>query len=195
MRLDIAKLSAKWFGVDWDQGGGRFKELVRDANWHAYEYGWLSIPGYLAEGFFLRIQHVLSWIPFLWDDYDWDYTGIWLLQREKIKRLRLCLTRNKLVCGWEKSAKEMKTAEAVLTRLIEDDYIPDEWEKHWKTFGHIEFKSLPDGSRISVRKDQKTEEESGKDIKRLAEREEYLRNQDMTFLGEHLKKHIRGWWD
>lgn len=191
--MSIIDATDGWL-TDWSQEGGRFKEWVRGLSLNSINHGWVSTlisePGHWWRSF----CHVLSWLPFLWDDRDFDQAYLWKMMREKLRRMR----QHQETCGISadagKVAEEIKVAETVLDRLLADAYTDADWAEHERRFGSLKSKwvLMPDGS-MALPSSHDTEE--GADTRRISERGETLRQADSAFLGKWLAEHWFGWWD
>lgn len=69
-----------------------------------------------------KVVNVVSWIPFLWNDYDYDYSTILRLLEYKISRLRKHVEKHRMHTCWAKDAKQMRRAELVCKRLYKGNY-------------------------------------------------------------------------
>lgn len=189
--MDIMELTDGWL-TDWGKEGGRLKEWVREVHLEAINHG--LVPALLAwPGRWLRAAaNAVSWLPFLWDDRDWDQAYLWRVMREKIRRMRLHHERDQVISDWERVAGEMRRAEEILTRLIEDDYAVSDWLEHERKYGSILDRTEPgpDGTRVI----KSLGEEASDDLRAIADREWSLKRADAELLGKHLASSWWGWW-
>jgi hypothetical protein len=159
-------------------------ELIRDKL-----YGWFY---YSPVRFCRRIKMVLEWSVFLWDDYDWDYVYIWRVLQYKLKRTRECIVSNGITMKADQVGKEIRVAENLLQRLIDDAYIDDDLRDYFEKYP-MEWEDTPDGGRIT--RAEKKDLKRDRLFKAINVKETYLRKQDMEYLAKHMNKHIRRWWD
>ena len=196
MTLNVIDMTDGWL-TDWGKESGRFKEWVRELHLDAVNHGWARSIAKQPGRWLRRVGHVMSWLPFLWDDYDFDQSYLWMMVREKLKRMRGHQEDERLISDWKRVAGEIHVAEMVLTRLIEDKYVDEDWEKHYKEFGeafphHLRYEK-PDGSVVH-RPRPDPDGRRGKDIKRIADREWQCKREDARFMGDYMAKHWWGWW-
>jgi hypothetical protein len=149
-----------------------------------------------AYRFFMRISHVIGWIPVIWRDYDWDHEFLYIIMREKMRRMRLNHERVRLIADWEKVAGELRECEGALGRLIEDDYARERHRAHREKFGDSWSRSTdvinPDGSVTVKFQDIPGERD---DFLRIMEEEEAERIADLKLVAKHFVENSRGWWD
>jgi hypothetical protein len=127
-----------------------------------------------------RVGHILSWVPFLLEDHDWDFAYILRVLEYKIARTRKCITKNNHIStkDIELICKRTRTCELLLRRLRDDDYID---------LSSVFDENYDIGKTLSPEKSEL--------LKKLNAHEVYLRNQDMDMLFKYLKKYGRSWWD
>lgn len=180
--------------TDWSEQGGRFKEWVRGIELTSINHGYLYAMYRQPIIWWESICNIVSWIPFLWDDRDWDHAYLLNMMQEKLRRMRI----HQEKCGHSTSsaeiAKQILVAELLLKRIIANDYVMADYAEHEKKFGSIfdRREKLPDGSAIT--RPSRDPEES-KDVRRMADKEAYMSKQDLEYFGRHFAKHVRGWWD
>lgn len=187
--------------TNWEEEGGRFKEWIRSISLRSINHGWFYAlymePVYLWR----KAWNVVTWIPFLWDDYDWDHVYLWKVMRFKIERMRKDQEEGQNHEDWKKVADQMRSAEFVLTRLIDDEYVTEEWEEHRKKYGSImdRHEKVDPNSKlgkqgIAAITRPHRDPACGRDVVRIAKLDDKRRNDDMEYLGKYLAKHVRGWW-
>jgi hypothetical protein len=183
--------------TDWGKSGGRFKEWVRGMELDAISNGWWHSISREPGSWWRRIKHVVSWIPYLWDDYDFDQVYLWKIMREKLRRMREDHEESQFIADWKRVADEIRVAENILTRLIEDKYANEDWERHHKQYGEPfpDFlrEELPDGSVMHHPRPD-PDGRCGADIKRITDREWSRKKADAKFLGQYMAKHWWRWW-
>lgn len=187
--------------TNWEERGGRFKEWVRSVNLTSINHGWFHAI-YMQPVFILKkVWNALTWLPFLYDDADWDHVFLWRIMRYKIERMRRDQEYGQRHENWKDVADQMHSAELVLTRLIDDEYVRDEWEVHEKRYGSIlnQYEELDHNSELGKKGvaaiiRPRRDPAYRKSVMRMAKLEEKRRNADMEYLGKYLAKHVRGWW-
>jgi len=148
------------------------------------------------------IKNVWKWLPIVWDDKQWDHVYLYIILRHKLSIMERYFRENGHLVRSEEDAKKMKLCILLLDRLIKDDYSFNAFKKHDKKWGEIDLKRvrLPNGSTgccISRPNaiTRKEKEKERKETIRCAKHEDYLRKQDIVYLFDTIKKHIRSWWD
>jgi hypothetical protein len=179
--------------IDWSQSGGRFKEWCRGLKLNAINHGWLRTlwdePGH----WWRQAMHVASWIPFLWDDADFDHVYLWRMMREKLSRMESHHRQDQIIADWEKVADEISVAVSTLDSLIKDDYVSHDWDAHWAKYGSMFDGKCEREGGLLVWPARHDPEESAS-IKRLAEKEWAAKQADSKFLCQWLNRRWWGWW-
>lgn len=145
---------------------------------------------------YYKFTRLLSWVPVLWGDVDWDYSGIWQILYFKLKSMREEQSSNSHHTEWERTCSEMKVAEDCAYRLWKNCYLSDAWDAHYKEWPSMferksEWITLPDGLiQMPGMKDEQREA-----FTKIADEEERLIQADMDQLSKSLSTQIRGWWD
>lgn len=117
--------------------------------------------------FFYFLKRLWEYREVLWDDFEGDWIPIARMLQYKIRRNRESMERNKIIVNWERPVKQQCMAEALLQRIIDDDYINID-----------NYKNL-----------------NPKDKSAAWDRYESMRNQDLALLCKTLEKHLLEWWD
>jgi hypothetical protein len=141
-----------------------------------------------------KIKNVVRWTPILWNDVDWDYTSLYIVTLNKIKNMREHHEEHHNHTDWEEVVSQMKTAEGCLERLIEDNYLSEEWDKHrdkYPRIPHSLWEKLPDGC---IKMPDMKEKERVEFLK-LVDAEEKLRQTDKETFASAWTKHVQQWWD
>lgn len=139
-----------------------------------------------------KLSNIVRWVPILWNDVDWDYASLYVLMYSKIRFMRDHHEECHHHTDWIEVVGQMQTAEDCLRRLCKDDYAMDVWESHYAQFprtdklinlsnGHRQVVSMSDEERVSFFK--------------CADKEEELRQSDLSTFASIFVKHVRGWWD
>jgi hypothetical protein len=152
---------------------------------------------------------MVSWLPIIWNDYDWDHVYFYIIIRHKLREMEKFF-RSDAVWSMkaEKCADDMKKCILTLDRLINDDYNSlaggDILDKKW---GNLEMEFTEAGlgenkkkyrQLLLTRKNVITFEDSeisDREFDIVKKREDVLRKQDLKYLFEQLNKHIVTWWD
>lgn len=179
--MGLMDLTDGWL-VDWSQRGGRFKEWVRGMHLDAINHGWIRTIATQPMYWWRAVRHIASWIPVLWDDCDWDQADLWIMMREKLRRMRACHT--------GKEVEELMVAEELLGRLIKDDYCAMEWENHRLKYG--DPWPLVSSDKIPVKHPYDPVE--SEEMSKIIEKEEATRKEDSRYLCQWLHKCWFRWW-
>lgn len=145
---------------------------------------------------YCKTVRLLSWVPVLWDDVDFDYSGIYHILYFKLKSMHEEQSTNSHHVDSGRTCAEMAVARDCAHRLWKDSYLSAEWEAHYTRWPSMfdrrsEWIHLPNGSvQMPNMKEQESE-----NFTRLADEEERLRRADMDQLSKSLATQIRGWWD
>lgn len=142
------------------------------------------------------IKNLYNWFPVIWDDYNWDESTILTILKFKLDRMEKAFrSKHAMAVGSEKAADQMKMCSVALDRLIKDDYTA--FNKHNEKWGEasMEFEK----NKLNIKRPnvitEKDEKQERKEFKDCCEHEDYLIKQDLEFLFDTMKKHIRTWWD
>ena len=144
------------------------------------------------------IGNLISWFPIVWNDRDWDYYFIYDLLHFKLSRMEKYIRKYGHSVDNKKDADSIKECVIILERLINDDYVAEDWDKIHEKWGDFEFVRREDGRSILECTKVKTEEDKEaykQDVKNCCEKEESLIQKDLHDLFENMKLHIRRWWD
>ena len=141
-----------------------------------------------------KISNVVRWSFILWDDVDWDYSSFYHVMYSKVKFMKEHHIAHHNHIDWEEVVAQMQMMEDALLRLIEDDYLADEWEKFHTSFPRTPmstWEKTADGCTIQPSMSEEASEAFGKHI----DKEEALRLADMQTVATIFVKCTRGWWD
>jgi hypothetical protein len=166
--------------TDWTKKGGRFKEWIRSLHLSAINHGWIRTLADEPGHWFRSARHILSWVPILWDDHDFDGAYLLIIIREKLRRMRADHERHKITDDWETIATEILEAETLLDRIIEDDYFHDQYEYLYH---------LDPLRRAPIDKDECDS------ILELGRKAYTARQDDLDLLFKQLRGRIDGWWN
>jgi hypothetical protein len=134
------------------------------------------------------IRKIIQYIPLLWEDKDWDYTYILILLQYKLARTRRCIVGNEVISDRYRVAKQIRTCELLLDRLIKDDYCKDlfeEWHAMYPTGSRFTGSGIIPPSTPAA----------DKLLRKAGEMEEYQKKQDLELFAKIFTKHVRTWWD
>jgi hypothetical protein len=142
------------------------------------------------------IKKVIIYAKFLRKDYDHDFSSILRLLRFKISQVRNCIKTNNLIVRAEEVCSQMEHAEALIQRILDDEFNSEEISNHTKKWGLEYFPEDSDEwrvSKIAMTPEQKIEmqDEFNEIVKLGFNRKEKCKRE----LFDHLYKYIEEWWD
>lgn len=155
---------------------------------------------YEVKEFCLRLR---DYLPLLWSDRDWDWIFIVRLLKLKLERTSAALAKGHLVCS-PKRAVEIKRLAYLLDRIIKDEYNDYYYAQVEKKYGDLEMKSLPtDNPRLAelvmdrpgARRGTPEYLEEHKRAMRAFKHAEYMRQQDINYVFDQMKRKLQMWWD
>lgn len=138
-----------------------------------------------------KCANIVRWVPILWRDTDWDYSGLYEIIEYKIRNMRTHQLEHANHTDANEVAEQMKTAADCLKRLRDDNYIEEEWNNHRKKHPDRPLIDLPDGMKQIP---PMSAAERG-DFKKLVDAEEKRKQDDYETFTSIFTKHSRGWWD
>lgn len=146
-----------------------------------------------------NIKRIISWIPVLWNNYDFDECYLLKVMEHKFKLMEKFFDSDK---AWTVSAKrhayQCRVCKNLCKRLAKDDYSTP-YDKRNEIVLRRPWKTKPvknkEGKIIShelVDEDTKIETYY---ILLSHEHEEKMIQQDIDYLCKMIRKHLRDWWD
>ena len=135
------------------------------------------------------IKRLIKWAPIIWSDRDWDHYFILNVLKMKIKFFREHIEKYGLHVNKGRDCKNMLIAELLIERLQN----PSQYVEHYKAEYDRKWPT-PEGDILELLNRNFSKEETA-DFKRLMQLEEEAWNRDFKYLSEHLRKHLRQWWD
>jgi hypothetical protein len=147
------------------------------------------------------IINLIKWFPVVWKDRDWDHEFILDILKFKLTNVENMFRHHGNHVDSEKDADNVHKAILYLDRMISFDYDENVFKHHDKKWGQIETKTMERNGRSCfdiTRSNIKTvenEKKEHKEYRRLSKIVEKQEVQDYEMFFNHLKKHIRSWWD
>lgn len=151
----------------------------------------------------IGIPNLFIWFTTIWNDRWWDHYFIWKILYKKLEIMEKNIRKNGCHLHNDKDANQIKLATLLLKRLIDDNYYENVFKHHAEKWGEItlDFKGTENNNlyrsllgREKAITDKQIEQEN-KDFKRIMDKPEKMKKQDIEFLFNYMKKHIEGWWD
>jgi len=144
------------------------------------------------------ISNLIKWAPIIWRDRDWGHAFFWEVLKFKLERMEKFFRSEKAVSrNGVRDADEMKKCLMVLKRITENPYGDIAFKWHDKKWGSLKMSFGP-GGRVNLYRDKVRPEDEGKEreeFRKCVKHEQYLRDQDMTYLFSLMSKHLQSWWD
>lgn len=132
--------------------------------------------------FGIGIKNIITYIPLIWNDRDWDYSYLDMMIKFKLKRMSKLLTKNNRHTCTEQNVKQINFCIKLLDRLEANDYTHPDYEKVLEeriVVGVFDINKLY------------TEEE----FKVWMEWENHWKSRDRRLLYCVFNKYIEEWWD
>ena len=154
--------------------------------------------------FFDRMVKIVQYIPILWKDYDWDHMYFFVLMQYKLKRMRQRILKNNMIVRAEEIAAQIKHAEDLIEKWLNDDFCKEEYEAHEKKWGEMVDLSTPlddgsglwewDMSREKCTTPELKQQESDESMA-IHNKCEQERQKCLDDIFNHLRNHVQEWWD
>lgn len=140
------------------------------------------------------IKNIFRWIPIIWRDRDWDHTFLYEILRFKLSNMEECLRNHSHYVNSEKDADRIKICVNLINRLMNDEYHDMVFKKHYEKWGKPKFNWIDtkDTPNVITKEDEKKE---SNEFRNLMQIENNLRQQDIDYLFETIRKYHQGWWD
>lgn len=156
---------------------------------------------------FNNIKRFIRWFPIIWNDREFDYNYLLEVMKFKLEEMEnFFRSKNAMSMYSEQRADEMRRCITTLDRMIKNDY--SAFDRHDKKWGEMkmdfkaandEFDEFDELSEMVITRPFVFNEFLGKqerkEFMRCAEHEDMLVKQDMEYLFNQIKKHLKGWWD
>lgn len=153
-----------------------------------------------------QIRNILSWLPIIWNTFDWDYSYSINVFRFQLERQAKLLESNKTwsACA-KKNASKIRTAIKLMDKVYEEEYALEYQDIIEKKYGKKTFKlnDIPQKPGYSsLEMIFKGSNYSEAELKLIKE-EEYLlmkqsndkQNKAHRILWAFIEHNIRNWWD
>lgn len=148
---------------------------------------------------------VIQYSRLLWDDFDWDFMYFMVLMQYKLQRMRKRISEDNVILRTEEIAAQIKHAEDLIQKWLDNDFCAKEHEEHEKKWGKIVDLSTPldcngvkmytlDMSRANATTPELKQQERDEQHKLYAKHEEE-KQRCLDEIFSHIRKHIQEWWD
>lgn len=147
-------------------------------------------------------RNLYVYVPVIWRDRDWDYSSMLSLWELKFKRM----AHQHLVYGHhignERTARKLRVAAALCSRIREDDYCEWDRKQHDEKWGKPEMVFLDTNHncsemrfvRLNVRNDKDSALEL-EEFRRYMKHAEHQKSADIEYLTNMIRKDLLTWWD
>jgi len=150
------------------------------------------------------IKNLITWFPIIWKDRSWDSYYIHLILHKKLSIMSYDIEHHGHHKYRMRDVNNINKCIYILNRIIKDDYHALVFKNHEKKWGKPKFHWIDcndkDGytelkithGNVKTKEDKKQEQ---KEFRRIIKEEGQLEKQDIEYLFDTMKKHIRSWWD
>jgi len=156
---------------------------------------------YRIKRFYRKIKNILSWMPILWENYEWDYVYLLKIIKKKLELMEDFYLHSEQAYSLdsEKTADDIREAIAILDRMIECDYLSVALEKFDEKYPDYEwgkFDTKPvEGRTDAVEWVNDMTEEQQKLFRECGKISDDMENLDYEAFFNYLKNRLRFWWD
>ena len=140
------------------------------------------------------LRNIWKWRSVVWNDRPWDYVYIFKALRFKLDETQRCI--DGTFVGADEEAAKIRSLIEAIDRILEDDYVKEEYEEMDRKYGKLEMIFNDDNTITTTREKLKEEdkETERKETLALAELEAERRQQDINFVFDTMKNDIQRWW-
>jgi len=149
------------------------------------------------------VRNLFTWFPVIWNDRDWDYYFIFKLLEFKLNKMAKYQRKNGTAINHKSIARRMEITAMALRRLMDDEYDERAMMDHTRKYGEYEMWTTPTDdpelvecniTRTKVCDTETYNKEKREFLDRM-DHARYIRNQDLCFVFDNMKKYIDTWWD
>lgn len=180
--------------IDVDSKYYQIKEKIGKYIPYRVSFWWRDHDIFHPVRIYYNILHIASWVPLLWNDFDWDYNYLYKIMEKKLSMMKEHHRDTKTIGDWKKVSDEIEVAEKALSRLIKDDYCAAEHSAHNKKFKPFKRWRSRKQNKDGMFEVPKPSAAEWKDSKRLYELEDQRWKADMDLFCKTFKECSRGWW-
>ena len=140
------------------------------------------------------LRNLWKWRSVVWNDRPWDYVYIFKALRFKLDETQRCI--DGTFVGADEEAAKIRSLIEAIDRILEDDYVKEEYEEMDRKYGKLEMIFHEDNTITTTRKNLKEEdrETERNETLPLAELEAERRQQDINFVFDTMKTDVQRWW-
>ena len=154
----------------------------------------------------LTYNRIKYYLPIIYNDRDWDYSFLFKILRAKLWRMEQDAK------GWYGTCRpahqhRIKVCRMLCDRILKDNYrsyLQQKLAEEWGELNFVESSVIDGESGESITlyelryEKELTEKDKGyvsKKILEMSKQEDYLRNQDISYLFKTMTKYRQYWWD
>ena len=175
------------------------KEIFEDLEYDIYHFYPIEKIRNFYYNMINGISNIFKWWKVIWNDRNYDSGFVFKIMEFKFENMEKFFNSDN---AWSKDAKRdakrIMVAKNLCKRIVRDsDYLKNAIVKHHKKYGYdskLEFKPV-EGKPGFMEMINNSSEEEKKSFSRACEHAECMKKQDIEFLFNYLKKHLRSWWD
>ena len=140
------------------------------------------------------LRNFWKWRKVVWNDRPWDYVYIFKALRFKLNETQRCI--DGTFVGSDEEAAKIRSLIDAIDRILEDDYVKEEYEEMDEKYGKLEMIFNDDNTITTTRENLKEEdrEQERKETLALAELEADRRQKDINYVFDTMKNDIQKWW-
>jgi len=147
---------------------------------------------------FRRIRHLISWLPVIWRDQDWDWEYLVIILNRKLSNMEAFFGSDMVhLMNSDSTHERVKYARILTDRILADEYFTMAFEAHEKRWGKVMYGI--EGNRFTTDfpgvETERDAELCARDARVAFAHETAMKKQDIDELFATMAKYIQGWWD
>jgi len=151
-----------------------------------------------------RIRHLISWLPIIWRDRDWDWIYLIIILNRKLSNMeRFFASSDTHLENSDKVRDQIEHARVLTDLILADEYFVNAFRSHEEKWGKPVYGSIPsedgltsewtvDYPNVKTEQDKIDEHCEGR-AKIL--RSVVAKEQDIDELFAIMARRLQGWWD
>lgn len=153
---------------------------------------------------FRRIRHLVSWLPIIWADQDWNGDFLMTILNRKLSNMERFFSSDRThLANSDKTRARIQYARILTDRILTDEYFSMAFKAHGKKWGEPVYESIPNEDRptstltisypnVNTKRDG---ELCHRDARAAISHSDAMKKQDIDELFATMAKYIQGWWD
>jgi hypothetical protein len=149
----------------------------------------------------MGIRNLWRWKGIIWSDRNWDDTFLFRIMRHKLNLMYKDMNKYSHHLYVDDYLKTINKCILILDRLIDQEYSDNALYFHDKKWGEIKINTIPYNDEYvkldvyrPIARQKELEEQEIKEFQKWMKHSNYMEKQDIEFLFNTMKKHIRNWW-